>query len=204
MKIKISEIFRSIQGEGRNQGRPCTFIRFTGCNLNCAWCDTRYARSGGDELPVDSIFERVIQLGMDTICITGGEPLLQDSALRELLQHLHDEGASIEIETNGTLDFRPYQAYASISMDVKCPSSRESSNLDLLQFILPEDSVKFVVADLDDCIFAGRIIGQYPIRGEIFISPVEGSDYSAIAGFVLENALNARFQLQLHKIIGVK
>jgi 7-carboxy-7-deazaguanine synthase len=121
-----------------------------------------------------------------------------------LLQNLHGKGYRTEIETNGTIDFRPFQPYASICMDVKCPSSGETSDLSLLPHISGEDSVKFVVSDGDDCRFAEQVMTSYPIRGEIFFSPVYGSKYGAIADFLLERNLSARLQIQLHKIIGVR
>jgi 7-carboxy-7-deazaguanine synthase len=202
--MRISEIFRSLQGEGRNQGRACTFVRLAGCNLNCAWCDTRYARSGGADLSVDMVADRTRHLGVDCVCITGGEPLLQGKELLELLIRLQQTGATVEIETNGTIDFRPFQPYASINMDVKCPSSGEESRTDLLGSIRDQDTVKFVVADPRDCSYAEDVIRTHTIDGEIFISPVEGGDYGAIAHYVLDHALPVRFQLQLHKIIGMK
>jgi 7-carboxy-7-deazaguanine synthase len=202
--MRISEIFKSIQGEGLNQGRPCIFVRLVGCNLACAWCDTAYARTGGIEMTVDQILDSVWRLNGRHICITGGEPLLQKHELIELLKKFGTHGYSVEIETNGTIDFRDVQRYASICMDVKCPSSGEESNLDLLHSITGNDSVKFVVADLDDCRYAKTLMRHYDIRGEIFISPVEGADFLEIAEFLVEHNLPARFHLQLHKIIGVK
>jgi 7-carboxy-7-deazaguanine synthase len=202
--MKISEVFKSIQGEGRNQGYPTVFIRFAGCNLNCRWCDTQYAREGGRDLSIDEILDYVWRLGGSRICVTGGEPLLQGDELLPLLRRLALPGNRIEIETNGTVDFRPFQQYATICMDVKCPSSGEESDLTLLRHLRPEDAVKFVVADERDCRYAQQVIARAPIRAEIFISPVEGSNYAEIAGFVVENNLRARFQLQLHKCIGVK
>jgi 7-carboxy-7-deazaguanine synthase len=200
----ISELFKSLQGEGRNQGRPCIFIRLSGCNLNCAWCDTPYARTGGRALSVHEICEKVGAFTGTMVCITGGEPLLQGEELIVLVKNLADSGRTVEIETNGTIDFRPFQPYATICMDVKCPSSGESSDLSLLQYIRDQDSVKFVIKDLDDGLYAEQVIRHHLIAGEIFITPVWGSDASNIARFVMDHALPARFQLQLHKIIGVR
>ena len=202
--MKIAEIFKSLQGEGKNQGKPCLFIRLAGCNLNCRWCDTAYARTGGREMSLDMILEQVWRMNPPYVCITGGEPLQQADELEPLLVSLHKRGTVIDIETNGTLDFRKFQPYASICMDVKCPSSGEQSNLALLDAIRSEDSVKFVVMDVADCQYANDIISTYCIRGEIFLSPVYGSDYATISKFILANNLPVRFQLQLHKIIGVK
>jgi len=200
----VSEIFRSLQGEGINQGRPCTFIRLAGCNLRCAWCDTSYAWEGGKEMSVTEILDRVWLQNGKHICITGGEPLLQHDEVLELLKKLSLHGYAVEIETNGTRDFREMQAFASICMDVKCPSSGERSDLRLLPFITPCDSVKFVVADEDDFLYARAVMARYEIRGEILITPVEGSDYRTIADYIVEENLPVRFQLQLHKILGMK
>ena len=202
--MKIAEIFKSLQGEGKNQGKPCLFIRLAGCNLNCRWCDTAYARTGGLEMSLDMILELVWRTNPSYVCITGGEPLLQATELEPLLISLHRRGTAIDIETNGTFDFRKLQPYTSICMDVKCPSSREQSNLALLDAIRPQDSVKFVVKDEADCQYARDIITKYRTRGEIFLSPVYGSDYSLISKFILINNLPVRLQVQLHKIIGVK
>ncbi len=202
--MRIIELFKSLQGEGKSQGSPCIFIRLAGCNLRCSWCDTAYAWSEGEELSTGEILDLVWRLCGTHICITGGEPLLQRAPLLELLEKFDVHGYSVEIETNGTLEFRDMQKYAAICMDVKCPSSGEKSNLDLLKDITPRDSVKFVVADIDDCRYAQAVISHYDIRGEIFISPVTGSDYLAIAQYILDQNLPVRFQLQLHKIIGVK
>jgi 7-carboxy-7-deazaguanine synthase len=202
--MRIAEIFRSLQGEGRNQGKPCLFIRLAGCNLHCHWCDTPYAQAGGSEMNIHAIVEQVSRLNPPYVCITGGEPLLQADNLEPLLISLHTRGTVIDIETNGTINFARMQPYASICMDVKCPSSGYQSNLTLLDILRPQDSVKFVVKDQTDCQYAREIITSYRIPGEIFLSPVYGSDYTMIVKFILDNNLPVRFQIQLHKIIGVK
>jgi 7-carboxy-7-deazaguanine synthase len=202
--MKVVEIFRSIQGEGRSQGYPSIFLRLAGCNLDCAWCDTRYAREGGFDMPCSEVIHLISALPGKRICITGGEPLLQDEQLLLLAERLCEAGYLIEIETNGTLDFRAYQPFASICMDVKCPSSGEKSDLSLLCHICGKDSVKFVVADREDCRYADEILHSYPVRGEIFFSPVFGSEYGPIADFLIERDIPARLQLQLHKTLGVR
>ena len=201
--MKVCEVFRSIQGEGKSQGRPCTFIRMAGCNLRCSWCDTEYAREGGEEMTPEDLFSRAVELRGRLVCITGGEPLLQGNELLPLLARLRAHGFSIEIETNGTVDFRRCQEYATVCMDVKCPSAGETSDLSLLSHLKPGDSVKFVVADYSDCAYAEQVIRSHPIPVEIFISPVYGSDYRIPAEFVLATDLPVRLQLQLHKILGV-
>jgi 7-carboxy-7-deazaguanine synthase len=204
--MRVVEIFKSIQGEGKRQGIPCAFIRLAGCNLSCRWCDTQYARpkDAGVERSTDQIIETIWRMNYPHVCITGGEPLLQKEELIPVLQTLKRLGKTIEIETNGTIDFRDVQQYASVCMDVKCPLSGEDSDLSLLQYITPADSVKFVVQEIIDCVYAEEVIAGHRIAGEIFISPVEGSDHKALAEYVIAHALPVRFQLQLHKVIGVK
>jgi 7-carboxy-7-deazaguanine synthase len=202
--MKISEIFYSLQGEGKNQGAPCLFIRCAGCNLRCRWCDTEYALSGGTEMNAGAILKEVERINPRNVCITGGEPLLQADALIPLLAGLSDKGIAVEIETNGTLDFSCLQPFATVCMDVKCPSSGEESDLSLLKKIRPEDSVKFVVSGEDDCRYALEVINLHPVSGDIFFTPVFGADTQPIVTFILKNSLPARFQLQLHKILGVK
>ena len=202
--MKIAEIFRSLQGEGRNQGKPCLFIRLAGCNLHCHWCDTPYAQTGGKEMNLEGVLEQLMRVNPAYVCITGGEPLLQADDLEPVIVSLHRRGTEIDIETNGTINFTRLQPYASICMDVKCPSSGEQSNLALLDALRVQDSVKFVVKDETDCQYARDTIISHHIPGEIFLSPVFGSDYQMIAKFILDNNLPARFQVQLHKIIGMK
>jgi 7-carboxy-7-deazaguanine synthase len=202
--MKVTEIFHSLQGEGKNQGKPCLFIRLAGCNLKCLWCDTPESLTGGKEMSSDSILEQVMRINPPYICITGGEPLLQADEMENLLETLHRKGSLIDIETNGTIDFSKIQPFASICMDVKCPSSGEQSDLSLLEKIRPQDSVKFVVKDEADCQCAREVMKTHQIAGEIFISPVFGTDYKTISKFILTNNLPARMQVQLHKIIGVK
>jgi 7-carboxy-7-deazaguanine synthase len=202
--MKIAEIFQSIQGEGKNQGKPCLFIRLAGCNLHCRWCDTAYAQTGGTSMSIDTILERVLRLNRSYVCFTGGEPLLQSYELEQLAAMLHQRGTAIDIETNGTVNFSRLQPYASICMDVKCPSSGEQSDIELLDALRPQDTVKFVVQDEKDFRFALDTITRHKIQGEIFFSPVYGSDYGPLVRFILDNNLPVRFQVQLHKLIGVK
>jgi len=202
--MRISEIFRSIQGEGRSQGLITTFVRLSGCNLNCSWCDTPYAREGGKEVPVGDVFQAVEFSSCGRVCITGGEPLLQTDEVGALVKRLDAAGYEVEIETNGTIDFSPLQAHASICMDVKCPSSGETSDLSLLSRIRPGDAVKFVVEGRADLEYARDVIASHPIPGEYLISPVFGSDYRALAREVLDRNMPVRFQVQLHRILGVR
>jgi len=202
--MKTSEIFPSIQGEGRGQGLVTTFVRLAGCNLRCRWCDTPYAWDGGEEKSVEAIAAAVKELGIRRVCITGGEPLLQGDELSELLTLLAEEKYEIEIESNGTIDPAPYQRYAAICMDVKCPASGEESDLTLLSRLGPRDSVKFVVGDLEDLRYMVGIITHFPTEAELIVSPVHGTDLRMVADFSLERRVPVRLQVQLHKIVGVR
>lgn len=200
----ITETFRSIQGEGKSQGLPCNFLRLAGCNLRCTWCDTPASREGGTDKSEEEVAAAIGRLPGRRLCITGGEPLLQKDELLPLVRRLHKLGYRMEIETNGTIDFRQLQPYTSICMDVKCPSSGEQSDLSLLGAVKSVDSVKFVVGDHKDLCYAADVMENHPIRGEIFFSPVHGSPYREAAEFLISRDLDARLQLQLHKLIGVR
>ncbi len=204
--MQVCEIFPSLQGEGRNQGLRCCFLRLAGCNLNCRWCDTPDARDplAGEDLTTGDILIRIEETGIRYLCVTGGEPLLRQDELLPLLRELSAKGYIIDIETNGTIPFRQAQPYASICMDLKCPSSGEESDLSLLADIRPTDSVKCVVADDADLDYVYEQIRSIPIRGEIYISPVHGSNYRRIAEVLMTWNLPVRLQLQLHKQIGVQ
>ncbi|KAF5066423.1 7-carboxy-7-deazaguanine synthase [anaerobic digester metagenome] len=204
--MRVVEVFRSLQGEGRNQGRPTVFLRLAGCNLACRWCDTPYARDGGEERGAADVVEvvRAIAGPCRLVCVTGGEPLLQQDALVPVLVALSREGFSCEIETNGTIPFGPSHAHAAITMDVKCPSSGETSDLSLLAALGPGDAVKFVVADLVDLAYAERVLAEHPTQAEVFVSPVQGAELAPLVDAILERNLPVRFSLQLHKLIGVR
>jgi len=156
--MRIIEIFKSIQGEGVRQGLPCVFVRFAGCNLNCRWCDTPHARDmrSGEEMTKQEIISQVEALGCRYMCITGGEPMLQAAGVIDLSKAFHEKGFTIDIETNGSIDFREVQKYASICMDVKCPSSGEAgaSDISLVSYLNEDDALKFVVEDENDCRYA--------------------------------------------------
>lgn len=201
--MKIAEIFTSLQGEGRTSGYPTVFVRLAGCNLSCSYCDTPASRSGGVDLPVTEVYTTVMQEKPGFICITGGEPLLQIDEVVILTERLKDAGRVVSVETNGTIPFDPLLPFATICMDVKCPSSGEESDLTLLGCIRPDDSVKFVVGSDEDLAYMQGIVDRYSIKGEIFISPVHGTDYQQVASYILRNNLPARMQLQLHKCIGI-
>ena len=200
--MKICEMFRSIQGEGKLIGVPTYFIRSVGCNLDCAWCDTKYSFDGGTEMSVDEIVESARDERY--ICITGGEPMIQKE-FPELLDRLLAEGKHVTIETNGSVSLKdlPDSENVLVSMDVKCPSSKMTDRMDWnnLALLRPKDQLKFVLADEGDYEFAVDIIRRYDPDTEIIFSPVGGLEARPIAERVVESGLNVRVLLQLHKII---
>jgi 7-carboxy-7-deazaguanine synthase len=204
--MRICEVFYSLQGEGTEQGRPTIFIRLAGCNLACSWCDTPEAQdvAGGRDVAVDTLLDHLWRKKCRNVCITGGEPLLQTAEVVEVSRRLASLGYTVGIETNGTVDFRPVQPFASVCMDVKCPSSGEKSDLSLLPHIRENDSVKFVVGTNDDIAYVEKVLTHCPIKGDVFISPVYGADEKAIARWVLESEFPVRFQIQLHKYLEMK
>ena len=203
--MKVFEIFPSIQGEGPYQGIPSAFIRLSGCNLSCRWCDTPKTQDGssGEEMTVDEVFGQVKKLGLSHVCITGGEPLIQQDELLSLLKDLYEDGYIVEIETNGTIDPVPVMKYSSVCMDIKCPSSGEKSFAPFVKKLRPSDCVKFVVEGKEDLEYIAGLLDDVPSYVEICISPVWGSDSRFIADYIMKLKRPVRFQLQLHKILGV-
>ncbi len=203
--LRVNEIFYSIQGESTQAGRPCIFIRLTYCNLRCTYCDTEYAFYEGDYLSFDEIISRIAAYNCKLVEVTGGEPLVQKN-VHALLTRLCDEDYEVMLETGGHMDISAVDARVRKIVDVKCPSSGESeknflANMDLLG---PWDEVKFVIGNRGDFDFALEIIEQYQLSGRnnILFSPVFGSiDLQQLAGWILASGLNARMQVQMHKLI---
>ncbi len=200
--MMISETFRSIQGEGKRIGALTFFIRSVGCNLNCSWCDTRYAMEGGNEMSVDEICDLVKD--DDEICFTGGEPMLQKDAL-ELIDRLSSQGKTVVIETNGSIDLSdvPDRENIIISMDIKCPSSgmQDRMRFENIGLLKPKDQLKFVVSDENDLNYAISIYDRYSPACEVIFSPVGGMDIEPLAEEIIERRLKVRILPQLHKII---
>jgi 7-carboxy-7-deazaguanine synthase len=219
VKIKIANIFYSIQGEGVNQGVPTTFIRFQGCNLlepGCVWCDTQYARGeGGTLMTVGEILDTLVKLQPKTyqhwVCITGGEPLFQPNGLHELVKSLNKYGFRIEVETNGSLP-KPFwwTLVDSWVADIKCPGSgvcgvsKEEEWFDTRK----QDQVKFVVGSQEDIDYARSVIMRNMIRNPtVLISPVidkKGRSHMAVDAVMLCLELKVRFSFQIHKYVGVE
>jgi 7-carboxy-7-deazaguanine synthase len=203
--IKINEIFYSIQGESSAAGLPTVFVRLTGCNLRCTYCDTEYAFYEGKEYSIDEIVEQVKSYKCNLVEITGGEPLLQEESL-ELMKRLADEGFSVMLETSGSISIKDVDRRVKIIMDLKCPSSgMEKKNLyDNISYLKESDEVKFVVGNREDYDWAKEQISSSNLdeTHEVLISPVFGKiNPREIVNWILEDNLKVRFQLQMHKFI---
>ena len=204
--LTVFEIYPSIQGESTHAGRPCAFVRLAACDLRCSWCDTPYAFTGGRKMAVDEVLARVEALGVPLVELTGGEPLLQKAAI-PLMAGLLDAGHEVLLETGGHLSVADVPGPVVRIVDVKCPGSGEADrmhwpNLDLLQ---RHDEVKFVLRDRADYEYARDVAVRHRLAGRVaavLFSPVHGVlDPQALAGWILEDHLTVRLQLQLHKYI---
>ncbi|HEX8171523.1 MAG TPA: radical SAM protein [Thermoanaerobaculia bacterium] len=202
--MRVTEIFFSIQGESSHAGRPCVFVRLTGCNLRCTWCDSEYTFTGGMRMSLDEVLERVRAYGCRLVEITGGEPLAQSEAF-ELIARLCDEEYEVLIETSGSIDTTPVDPRAKLILDVKCPGSGEASKnrWENLERLRAHDEVKFVIADRDDYDFARTVIAERNLeRQTILFSPVWNLlDIKSLAEWMLADRVPARLQTQLHKHI---
>lgn len=205
--MRITEIFESIQGESTFQGLPCIFIRLTGCNLRCRWCDTEYSFHGGETMTLDAVMDRVGELGGKLAEITGGEPLLQDEVY-PLMKRLLAKGYQVLLETSGEqpLDRVPPEVVKIV--DVKCPDSGEPNcfHMENLALLRAHDEVKFVIATRRDYEFARDFIRGQELGGRVnavHFSPVHGeAELPRLAAWILEDRLEGvRFGYQLHKLI---
>jgi 7-carboxy-7-deazaguanine synthase len=212
MQLQITEIFKSIQGESTLSGTPCVFIRLTGCNLRCRYCDTTYAYEGGDWLSIDDILSKVDDCKCNLVEITGGEPLLQDGVY-PLTRALLEAGKLVLIETNGSVDIGRVQGLRDsriqqlkIIVDIKCPDSgmSERMNLGNLNELDKNDEVKFVINSRRDYDWSQTIIRKYSLtdRCHILMSPVyDNLTAEELSEWILNDNLNVRLNLQLHKYI---
>ncbi len=205
-RMVITEIFKSIQGESTFAGLPCVFIRLTGCNLRCHWCDTAYAFHGGRKMTVDEVMERVHKLGCKLVEVTGGEPLLQEDVY-PLTEQLLSEGYRVLVETSGERYVGRLPRAAIKVLDVKCPGSGEGGNfcVDNLGALERKDQVKFVIADEIDYRYTRNFMFQHDLRSrvnEIILSPVFGQLHPRqLAEWILRDGLEVRLGLQIHKFI---
>lgn len=207
MDLRITEIFLSIQGESSHAGRPCSFVRLTGCPMRCVWCDSEYTFTGGERWAVEDVFAKLDEFGCRLVEVTGGEPLAQKNVF-PFITELCERGYEVLIETGGYVSTEQVDPRAKIILDIKCPASGEVErnywpNLERLRADM--DEVKFVVADMNDLEFAAKTISGYNLdkqAKEILISPVHGiENLPEIAEMVSGIAGRVRLNLQLHKYI---
>ena len=207
MELRITEIFLSIQGESTHAGRPCAFVRLTGCPMRCVWCDSEYTFTGGEKISIDEILMKLEDFGCNLVEITGGEPLAQKNVF-ELISTLCNRNYEVLIETGGFVSTELVDSRAAIILDIKCPGSAEMErnhwpNLDRLRH--DKDEVKFVIADMADWEFAKSMIEEHQLIGRtksVLISPVHGIENLAeIAEAIATSGLKVRLNLQLHKYI---
>jgi 7-carboxy-7-deazaguanine synthase len=207
MDLRITEIFLSIQGESSHAGRPCAFVRLTGCPMRCVWCDSEYTFTGGERISVDDILMKLEDFGCNLVEITGGEPLAQKNVF-PFINTLCNRNYEVLIETGGYVSTEEIDTRACVILDIKCPASGEAErnhwpNLERLRN--HKDEVKFVVADMADWEFAKKIIGDYNLISRtkaVLISPVHGiENLPEIAEAVATSGLKVRLNLQLHKYI---
>ena len=210
MNLKVSEIFSSIQGEGKYTGYPTTFVRLSGCNLSCAFCDD--TSTGKTRRSIESILHLISELGNRHVCITGGEPLLQEAAT-VLIYDLVERNYIVNVETNGSIymDFFQSRRSFSLTMDIKTPSSGQEAHNEYRNLFLltPHDEVKFVVAGMGDMEFAKEVLKAYPTSAHIIFSPMFDASGDCDVDWLVETMQqqkvpNARIGLQLHKIINVR
>lgn len=204
-RLRVNEIFYSIQGESTAVGRPCVLVRLTGCQMRCSWCDTEYAFHEGEWRTVDEVVAEVENFGCPLVEVTGGEPLLQPAA-RPLLAALCDRGYEVLLETGGGLDVSGVDPRVRRILDVKCPGSGEAENNRWrnLELLTPRDEVKFVLADAADYAWAKDVMARHDLaaRCPVLLSPVHGRlDPAELAEWMLRDGLAARLQLQLHKLL---
>jgi len=208
--LMVSEIYRSLQGESTRAGTPCTLVRLTGCGLRCVYCDTAYAFSGGQPLTITAILRRVRELGADLVLITGGEPLEQEQ-VPVLMEALAAAGATIMVETGGHVPIQPASAATTVVLDVKTPGSgmAAQNRWENLEHLRASDEVKFVLTSRADYLWARTVLAERRPGGRaltdicpVLFSPAQGLLAPALlAGWILEDRLPVRLNLQLHRIL---
>jgi 7-carboxy-7-deazaguanine synthase len=204
--LKINEIYHSIQGESTSAGRTCVFIRLTYCNLRCTYCDTEYAFYEGKDMSVQQVIDEIEKYKCKLVEITGGEPLVQVEECLELMKRLNDLDYEVMIETGGSLSIKEIDSRVKIIMDLKCPSSgMEKKNLyENIQYLKSTDELKFVIGNREDYEWSVEKLNKYHLQGkcEILFSVVFGElEPVDLVNWILEDKLDVRFQLQMHKYI---
>ena len=203
--IKINEIFHSIQGESSFAGLPCVFVRLTYCNLRCTYCDTEYAFYEGTDYSIEQIIEEIKKYDCKLVEITGGEPLMQEE-VHELIKTLCDAGYDVMLETGGSLTVKNVDQRVKIIMDLKCPSSgmMKKNLYENIDYLKSSDEVKFVIGDREDYIWSKEIVEQYSLAEKctvLFSIVFDKLEPLTLTQWILEDKLNVRFQLQMHKYI---
>jgi 7-carboxy-7-deazaguanine synthase len=205
LALRLTEIFYSLQGEASRAGLPTVFVRLTGCPLRCTWCDTTYSFTGGEPASVESVLADVAKYPVRQVCVTGGEPLSQKECL-PLLTALCDAGYDVSLETSGAIDVAGVDPRVARIMDLKAPDSGETarnlwSNLDVLN---QHDEIKIVIASRGDYEWARQVLRDRQLDRlcPVLFSPAGGLiEPQSLAEWILEDGLNVRFQLQLHKLL---
>lgn len=204
--LKVNEIFYSVQGESTYAGLPCVFVRLTYCNLRCTYCDTEYAFYEGKNLSVPEIISEVKKYNCNLVEITGGEPLFQMNECLELMKQLCDQSFEVLLETSGSLSIKEVDQRVKIIMDLKCPSSGmlKKNLYENINYLKPDDELKFVIGNREDYNWASEILKEYNPgnKCKILFSVVFGKlEPIQLVNWILEDKLNVRFQLQMHKFI---
>ncbi len=204
-RLRITEIFLSLQGEARDAGWPTVFVRLTGCPLRCAYCDTAYAFHGGAWRDIDAILDEVAAYGVRHVCVTGGEPLAQKRCT-VLLRRLCDAGFAVSLETSGALDIGAIDPRVSRVLDIKTPGSREvhRNRWQNLALLTPHDQIKFVICGREDYEWARGVLHEHALaaRCDVLFSPSKGQvSPRELADWIVADRLPVRFQLQLHKLL---
>ncbi len=202
--LKINEIFHSIQGESSYNGMPCVFIRLTYCNLRCSYCDTEYAFYDGNDMSIEDILEKIKSYNCNLVEVTGGEPLLQKESI-DLMEKLIEKNYTVMLETSGSLPISKVPNEVIKIIDFKCPSSKMQKKNDwgIIEDIAEHDEIKFVIGDRDDYEWSKEKIHDYNLKNKtILFSPVHDVlDSKKLSKWILEDGLNVRMQIQLHKHI---
>jgi len=203
VNLNINEIFYSLQGEAREVGLPTVFVRLTGCPLRCTYCDTEYAFKGNNMLSIDQILAEIKQYNTRYVCVTGGEPLAQIDC-HVLLDALIKDDYQVSLETSGSIDIGAVNPGVSVVMDVKTPSSNESKHnkYDNIAKLKVKDQLKFVIGSKEDFDWSVETMNQYPTEAGVLFSPIfEAVTPIQLADWILDNQLNVRMQVQMHKLL---
>lgn len=209
-RISLNEVYLSIQGECGRMGLPTVFVRTSHCPLRCTWCDSKYTFYEGTPWSLEDVIAECRRLGAPNVCLTGGEPLAQGQAFT-LTRRLAEAGFTVEVETSGSVDIGPVNGWpdavrgrVSVNLDIKCPMSAmtEHNRWGNLAELRPHDQVKFVVGDRDDYEYARRVLAEHDVPCPVWMNPVWGvGKPDEIAGWVLEDGLDVRVGVQLHKVL---